>query len=176
MDFLGGYGSGDEAPAPEYSTLSVNTAPAVAIVSKAHPLVLRHDQKELTHNVTADVLMAPVQGPTNPFKFNHTGPGKAAGMGSIEDTVVENYAFDEQYQTYQRSGFAVDISTNQILGSVDEFNAANGETAQTARGAGLFFPRRPEFQCMTFVLVLGDRKQEGSRKAKAIRTASRPRR
>lgn len=138
MDILGGYDSGDEAvkPVSEYkaSSVKVNAAPAVTMVSKVLPMVLRHDQSELKYNVTSDVLMAPMQGPLNPFKFNSSGPGKRSGMGSIEDTVVENYAFDEQYQTYQRSGFAVDISTNRILGSVDEFNSARGETAQTARG------------------------------------------
>lgn len=137
MDFLGGYSSGDEGGKEdiEYRSISVvNAAPAVAMVSRDQAMVLKHNQKELTHNVTADILMAPIQGPMNPFKFNVSGPGKKAGMGSIEDTVVDNYAFDEQYQTYQRSGFAVDISTNQVLGSIDEFNLANGETAQTARG------------------------------------------
>lgn len=135
MDFLGSYGSGDEGPEPVYKAVSdvVNAAPSVAIVSRDQPRHLRHDQKELTHNLTADVLLAPVQGPVNPFKFYSGGPGRRSGMGTIEDTVVDDYAFNEQYQTYQRSGFAVDISTNQILGSVEDYTAANGETAQMAK-------------------------------------------
>lgn len=148
MDLLSGYHSDDDGgtgPAvlssPGFTSRAVNAAPSVALVTKSQPNVLKHNQKELKYNVTADVLLAPVQGPLNPFKFNPGSQGgKQSGMGSIEDTAVENYAFDEQYQTYQRSGFAVDLSTNQILGSVAEYSAAHGDTAQTAKGrSNVFF-------------------------------------
>jgi pre-mRNA-processing factor 17 len=75
-----------------------------------------------------------VSGPANPFRFNVAAAGaRQAGMGTIEDTVIEDWTFDEQYQTYQRSGFALDVSTNQIIGDINEYNAVRGDTAQTAK-------------------------------------------
>jgi pre-mRNA-processing factor 17 len=135
MNTLAGYGSDDEDQEPSYKSFSVNTAPSVALVARQHASMISQTQRELRNNVTADVMLAPVEGPANPFKFNAVAPGaKQAGMGIIEDTVVEDFTFDEQYQTYQRSGFAMDLSTNAVLGNVAEYLATNGETAQSVRG------------------------------------------
>ena len=41
----------------------------------------------------------------------------ANGTGSLEVTSMQDFTFDEQFQTYQRSGYAVDSSTNQIIGN-----------------------------------------------------------
>eukprot|EP01039_Chlorochromonas_danica_P005347 gene5347-5883_t len=41
---------------------------------------------------------------------------KRVGQGFIETTVVDDIAFNTQYQNYQRSGYAVDIHSNAILG------------------------------------------------------------
>jgi pre-mRNA-processing factor 17 len=149
METLGAYGSDDEAaPAPkpeyrDYSMAVVSAAPAVGMLSAAHlgSQLLRHNQKEISTNLPIEVLMAPVQGPANPFTFNSSGAeggGRRVGMGVIEDAAVEDWTFDEQYQTYQRSGFAVDLSTNQVLGNYGEYLKSGGETAQSVRGAAMF--------------------------------------
>ena len=39
------------------------------------------------------------------------------GAGSLELTSMQDFTFDEQFQTYQRSGYAVDSSTNQVIGN-----------------------------------------------------------
>lgn len=146
MEALGAYGSDDEAtPAlqPEYRDSSlaiVSAAPAVGMLSTGHvgSQLLRHDQKEISSNLPIEVLMAPVQGPANPFTFNTAGAvggGRRVGMGVVEDAAVEDWTFDEQYQTYQRSGFAVDLTTNRVLGNYGEYVKSGGETSQTARGA-----------------------------------------
>jgi pre-mRNA-processing factor 17 len=146
METLGAYGSDDEATPslkPEYRDYSmmamVSAAPAVGMLSAGHvgSQLLRHDQKEISSNLPIEVLMAPVQGPANPFTFNSLGAeggGRRVGMGVIEDAAVEDWTFDEQYQTYQRSGFAVDLTSNQVLGNYGEYLKSGGETAQTVRG------------------------------------------
>ena len=138
MEVLGEYGSDDEGlgPQPEVKVALSGSAsaPSVAIVSRDLPKLIRHDQKEIMANPTADILLAPVSGPANPFRFNVAAAGaRQAGMGTIEDTVIEDWTFDEQYQTYQRSGFALDVSTNQIIGDINEYHAVRGDTAQTAK-------------------------------------------
>ena len=40
---------------------------------------------------------------------------------SIETTSIEDYTFREQYNNYQRAGFAVDSSTNEILGDHNSY-------------------------------------------------------
>jgi pre-mRNA-processing factor 17 len=54
--------------------------------------------------------------PRNP-KF-----GSKNGVGTLEETSVESYSFDEQYKNYQRSGYAVDSTTNEIIGDLEAYN------------------------------------------------------
>ena len=130
-------------PSPSFSQQSqevsiiprLSSAPVVALVPKSHPQLIKQNQHELMYNPKAEVVLAPLHGPAHPFKFNAPAPGaKLAGMGHIEETNLEAWTFDEQFQTYQRSGYAVDSSTNAIIGDIQKYYDQNGETAQTAKG------------------------------------------
>lgn len=132
------YGSEDDSeeirPLKEYQPLVVCSAPSVALVTKSQPKLIRNDQVKIFTNPKAEVILAPIQGPAHPFKFNAQAPGaKLAGMGHIEETLMEDWTFNEQYQTYQRSGYALDVSSNAILGDVNGYFASNGDTAQTVK-------------------------------------------
>jgi hypothetical protein len=158
MNFLGGYGSDSDnekegedkviirPPQPqsistfgEYKPVSqvLCVAPIVPVSSAvSNTQLIKHDQLELRNNPRANVVLAPQNGPAHPFRFNVTANGskQQAGMGQIEETNIESWTFDEQYQTFQRSGFAIDSETNVVLGDYKEFVKSNGDTAQTARG------------------------------------------
>eukprot|EP01041_Mallomonas_annulata_P007938 gene7938-16262_t len=110
------------------------SAPSVALVAKPQTSLIRNNDTQLMTNPKADVVLAPMHGPAHPFKFNAPIAGaKLSGMGHIEETLVEDFTFNDQYQTYQRSGYAVDISTNEILGDSNEYFRNNGDTARNAR-------------------------------------------
>ena len=146
MEVLGGYDS-DSQEGSGYSTeykpvsQALCSAPIVAVSSSREEAeeesrVIRHDQTELLTNPRANVVLAPQNGPAHPYRFNVSAVGaRQAGMGQIEEANMESWTFDEQYQTYQRSGYAVDSETNRILGDYDGYLNANGDTAQTARGS-----------------------------------------
>lgn len=156
MDFLGGYGSGsgsdneDErktlSNAPvnfsEYKPMSqaLCVAPIVPVSSTlSNTQLIKHDQVEIRNNPRMGVVTAPQNGPAHPFRFNAPANGaKQAGMGHIENTNIESWTFDEQYQTFQRSGFAIDSETNAVLGDYEEYVTNNGDTAQTVRGMYIF--------------------------------------
>jgi pre-mRNA-processing factor 17 len=118
--------------APNVYRASVMSAPFVssALVSISakqfdNSNLVKHNQKEVLQNPKANILLAPVVGPAHPFRPSI--PGIVAGgkqsfrMGHIESASIDDFTFDEQFTSYQRSGFAVDSTTNEILGSYDQF-------------------------------------------------------
>ena len=137
MDAIAGYGSEDDAPlpmallSPPSSIISAPTA--LTVQSSSRDLRLKAiDSKtnSLTVNRRADVVLAPVQGPTNPFKQNASIQGvQRVGVGAIEAMSMEDWCFNEQYHTYQKSGYAVDHSTNAVLGNYQEYLANEGNAA-----------------------------------------------
>lgn len=146
MEFFKSYGDDDyDNVVPKISTALVTSAPIVSVVAKpAHASL--YGQTQVMTNPKADVFLAQSYGPAHPFKFNVAPQGtKQSGMGTIEETSIENWTFNEQYQTYQRSGYAVDISTNEILGDVNEYMLHNGDTAQNARGINFLFINKKYF-------------------------------
>lgn len=83
-------------------------------------------------------MLAPSHGPMHPYRFNQiqTGHGiQQVGMGHVEDAAMDDYAFDDQYKTYLRNGYALDPNDNSILGSFHAFVASQGETTQTIKGS-----------------------------------------
>ena len=141
MDLLTNYGDENKGY-QEISnpTTSLNlykpicSAPSVELVQRSHPKLIHSNDSELMTNPKADIVLAPIHGPAHPFRFNAGAPGaKLSGMGHIEETLVEDYAFDEQYQTYQRSGYAVNMSTNQIIGDYNQYMLNQGDTSQNAK-------------------------------------------
>jgi len=95
----------------------VNSAPLVAFVpGHARPLS--------GLNSTVDVMSAPLVGPANPFKTRGALPGvRVSGMGQISESAMNDYSFHEQFTSYERDGFALDSSTNEVLGDYNSFLA-----------------------------------------------------
>lgn len=134
MENIGSYDSDSEEPPPSSSVIvrAMNSAPMVSTLTHV-PSVIAHDAVQLYTNPKASSILAPMHGPQHPFKFNVAPQGTTqAGLGFIEPSAMDDYAFEEQYQTYQRSGYAVDNS-NAIVGDVNAYFASGGETAQSVR-------------------------------------------
>lgn len=137
MDAIAGYGSDDDVPLPVAllpSQASITSAPAALMVqSSSRDLRLTAiDSKTniLTVNRRADVVLAPIQGPANPFKHNAGIQGvQRVGVGAVEAMSIEDWCFNEQYHTYQKSGYAVDHETNAVLGDYQEYLANEGNSA-----------------------------------------------
>lgn len=49
--------------------------------------------------------------------------GKRIGQGYIQSTTVDDIAFNLQYQSYQRSGYAMDLASDRVIGSLDGYYA-----------------------------------------------------
>jgi hypothetical protein len=82
-------------------------------------------------------MLAPSHGPIHPYRFNQiqTGHGiQQVGMGHVEDAAMDDYAFDDQYKTYLKNGYAFDLNDNSILGSFSSFVASQGESTKTTKG------------------------------------------
>jgi pre-mRNA-processing factor 17 len=47
--------------------------------------------------------------------------GRKFGRGFIQDTAIDAFTFEEQYQSFQRSGYALDSSTAQVLGDYQSY-------------------------------------------------------
>ena len=62
-----------------------------------------------------DVMYAPTLGPEHPMR----NPNQSScGISKIQYTTVADWSFDEQYNSFQSSGRAVDISSNSIINSL----------------------------------------------------------
>lgn len=58
--------------------------------------------------------------------------GKRLGHGYIDQTSIDDFTFEEQYQNYQRSGYALDVTTQQVLGDYNGYlNAATTGSSQS---------------------------------------------
>ena len=122
MDLLSKYvGSDDEEGNEEeeeklqlsstYIPLKPKTACAPTAVTKYERNI---GTVSLLENRPLDSSIGPEHGPAHPFKFRN---GCLLGsFGNIETTAMEDWAFNQQYQTYQKSGYAIDSSTNSVIG------------------------------------------------------------
>merc|ERR1711991_26067 len=87
------------------------TAPVVKSSNSSHMGSLALTQG---YNPGANIVLAPKQGPSHPFK--QRGVGQLAEPANIED-----WAFEEQYQNFQRSGYALDMDSNTVMGNSKEY-------------------------------------------------------
>lgn len=142
MDAISGYGSGDdEVPLPVTllpRPASVNAAPSALTLTSSERdnrlSAIDTKNNSLTVNRRVDVVLAPTQGPANPFRFNAGIQGvQRVGLGSVEATSMEDWCFDEQYHTYQKSGYAVDSETNAVIGDYEQYLANGGNSASYRR-------------------------------------------
>lgn len=58
----------------------------------------------IRYNLPADQMHAPVQGPTHPSGRKADGGLSNHRTGHVEDSHLSSYAFDEQYNSFHRSG------------------------------------------------------------------------
>ena len=147
MEALSGYGSEEEERlTPSLllpQTQRVNSAPMALTIqstgqSAANSRLLSSiDVKNnmLMVNSKVDTVLAPIHGPHNPFCLNANVAGvKRVGMGSIENTNMEDWCFNEQYQTYQKSGYAFDVNSNaEVIGDYEEYLRNQGNVASYSK-------------------------------------------
>jgi hypothetical protein len=108
--------------------------------------LIKYNQKELLTNPTLDIVLAPSQGPAHPYRFNAAAQSgiQQVGMGQIEEAAMEDWAFDDQYQTYLRNGYALDPSSNAVLGDVNAYLLATyGDSDRVAKGLSSRHPSSP---------------------------------
>jgi len=87
-------------------------------------------QHSVTFNPTYDQLWAPLYGPAHPYAKD----GMAQGMrnhklGFVEDSAIEPFMFDEQYNTFHRYGYAADPSASlgtHIVGDFESLKRNDG--------------------------------------------------
>lgn len=133
MQFLTDYESDSEnADGKRVSALrpvvqtALNAAPNVMVVAPQYSLSVPSAQGLCeAMNSTIDVMHAPVQGPANPFRSSGVIPGiRVSGMGQISAASLSDYTFQEQFTSFQRYGFAIDASTNEVLGDFGAYVGA----------------------------------------------------
>lgn len=66
---------------------------------------------------TVDVMYAPTLGPQHPMRNPHQA---SYGISKIEYTNVADWSFDEQFNSFQSTGRAVDMSTNAAINSLHQ--------------------------------------------------------
>ena len=143
MELLTNYGSDEEdrdegtrvfLESPTVPCTALMTAPMILRGSTSSSaasmmLVQGHNKNNLTMNPGVDVVLAPMQGPAHPFKQRNYGGGGSsrAGVGITETACVEDWAFDKEFQSFQRNGFAMDMGNNTILGDSSEYSNASDQ-------------------------------------------------
>lgn len=102
-------------PAPIDSLVTTNTPQQVLTVHGNNAIL----------NSTVDLMYAPFVGPANPFRTHGAVPGvRVAGMGRITESSINDYTFHEQFNSYERNGFAIDSTTNEVLGDYNAYLAS----------------------------------------------------
>mmetsp|Transcript_42887 Transcript_42887/g.106414 ORF Transcript_42887/g.106414 Transcript_42887/m.106414 type:complete len:578 (-) Transcript_42887:127-1860(-) len=115
----------------------VHAAPDVDIAfedekRRVYP-VLAPTETSVSYNPRYEDLYAPEQGPQNPSHMRRTGKGVGARnshTANIEQTNVHQFAFDDQYHTFGKLGYAADPA------AAGGGSSAFGDTAAFERAAG----------------------------------------
>ncbi|XP_068651203.1 uncharacterized protein [Aristolochia californica] len=70
-------------------------------------------QHVVSFNPSYDQLWAPICGPTHPYAKDGIAQGmRNHKLGFVEDTAIEPFQFDEQYNTFHKYGYAADPSAS----------------------------------------------------------------
>jgi len=81
------------------------------------------------YNLPYEDLHAPVLGPSHPFQKDGIAQGmKNHRSGHVEDTFMNPYIFDEQYNTFHSLGYAHAPGGGGLVGSDEAFKTHGGET------------------------------------------------
>nr|GLL47376.1 pre-mRNA-processing factor 17-like isoform X2 [Ipomoea trifida] len=77
-------------------------------------------QHTVSFNPTYDQLWAPIYGPAHPYAKDGLAQGlRNHKLGFVENAAIEPFVFDEQYNTFQKYGYAFDPSANNFVGDMD---------------------------------------------------------
>nr|GMD13349.1 pre-mRNA-processing factor 17 isoform X2 [Ipomoea batatas] len=77
-------------------------------------------QHTVPYNPTYDQLWAPIYGPAHPYAKDGLAQGlRNHKLGFVENAAIEPFVFDEQYNTFQKYGYAFDPSANHYVGDMD---------------------------------------------------------
>ena len=82
------------------------------------------------YNLPVEDLHAPIAGPSHPFQKD----GMAAGMrnhfsGHVEDTHMNDFLFDEQYNQFHKKGYCHAPGTSRLVGSLPQGEDEEQEAA-----------------------------------------------
>nr|XP_016511916.1 PREDICTED: pre-mRNA-processing factor 17-like isoform X1 [Nicotiana tabacum] len=125
----------DQSPSPDSSPIRMLPSKSAAPIVDDTMLALtvageaaRAQSKPLdpTHhlvgfNPTYEQLWAPIYGPAHPYAKDGLAQGlRNHKLGFVENAAIEPFVFDEQYNTFQKYGYAVDPSENSYIGDLDK--------------------------------------------------------
>ncbi|XP_068669647.1 uncharacterized protein [Aristolochia californica] len=86
-------------------------------------------QHVVAFNPSYDQLWAPLCGPAHPYAKDGVAQGmRNHKLGFVEDTAIEPFQFDEQYNTFHKYGYAADPSApvgNNYVGDLDALEKNN---------------------------------------------------
>lgn len=99
---------------------AMTIAAPLTLVPKGMSLVPFNGENQALANLPGEIA-----GPNHPFKSKY-----GVKLMHTEDAAIDEYTFDEQYKNYQRSGYAMDASSNVVLG---DYNAFIKESLPTKR-------------------------------------------
>ncbi len=110
---------------------TVNSAPFVNPALKTvldRPGFIPPTTRELTTNVKAATLLAPIQGPQHPHRrdMDMMGGTKLATGGYKEEAVMEKWNFHEQFHTFHAQGYARDDVGGGVIGNVANYVKREG--------------------------------------------------
>ncbi|KAL8519041.1 hypothetical protein ACS0TY_010113 [Phlomoides rotata] len=150
MDLLQSYVEEDEPrpsttsePDPSPDSSPIRTLPAksaapkvddtmlsLTVSGQAHSLAhkpIDPTQHLVSFNPTFEQLWAPIVGPSHPYAKDGLAQGlRNHKLGFVENANIESFAFDEQYNTFYKFGYAADPSQNSYVGDVEGFQKNDG--------------------------------------------------
>lgn len=120
--------------------MRVEAAPAVAEAfgSRRGGEFERPGVTEVRYNPTADMLFAPVAGPLGVNERESVGVTKNFWTGHVEKDSMDEVAFDAQYHTFERMGYAAEPSAPRFSPSSSSLSLSSfaGDRERALRSGG----------------------------------------
>ena len=116
---------------PKVMMIGKNSAPYVNSVLKTsfNKATNNNSNNVIQGNVKKNVLYAPIYGPVDPNsdsnniaknnfrKESGVAGGKRISTGHIDDSAMEEWVFKDQYNTFNKYGYAVDEISGEVVGN-----------------------------------------------------------
>eukprot|EP00656_Telonema_subtile_P002299 TRINITY_DN1100_c0_g1_i3.p1 TRINITY_DN1100_c0_g1~~TRINITY_DN1100_c0_g1_i3.p1 ORF type:complete len:557 (+),score=152.96 TRINITY_DN1100_c0_g1_i3:155-1825(+) len=130
---------GEAAGEVSRQLMTLNSAPDVAAMD-AQVMCVPATTKEVFSNHTYEAMWAAEEGPAHPFRRTGTVTANSRPNGAVEAVAVNQYDFDEQYNTYQTFGYAMDPSAQlaaggagEVIGDAKAWAASQGASVYTGK-------------------------------------------